>query len=620
MCKTALVTTATLALFLAGDSVALAQDKDELNHLRDQVNRLEAEVNRLRAGNEESAKRGPGKRPSTRPAPPDAAGSARSSDIDLGEISERALPIRNPARFPDAIFAPSDERHSPFDVAEFDDEAAGSPMKLDFDDDQAESSPYGIQLIQSVEPPLDFGAAPGQHIRPRRTDELGSIGLPALPEYKPNMPGRKRKVEAEFGEGLTVKTDDDYFSLTFHNLTQVDGRFFEPSGDPLHDSFIIPRQRWYVLGNISPSIRYYTVLNRGYGTLDVLDAWVDMNFGGIERDKLQIRVGRMKTPYTYEYIKISETDLIAPERSVFVGNMAPNREIGIMAHGQLLDKKLEYALGLFNGPRRSFEDFNDGKDLFTFINTKPFLESESDLFQQVNLSGSWNWGNEHNPAQPFALRTANDQSTSPAAGNVSPTFFRFGDKVFEDGTRMQWSGDLAWYYKNLGLLAGYQGGFQEYAITSGFLPTVQQLRVGQQEFAGVIGGNRTRVPMTGYSVALFWFVTGEEITRRVDLLQPRKEYASSAFLEGNIGAVELFSRFAFMSLGGDVFTAGLANPAISSNRANVLDNGVNWYLNHYVKLTFDWQYSAYGNPVLLTPAGRNTSFNNLFWVRTQVFF
>ena len=126
--------------------------------------------------------------------------------------------------------------------------------------------------------------------------------------------------------------------------------------------------------------------------------------------------------------------------------------------------------------------------------------------------------------------------------------------------------------------------------------------------------------MTGYSVAAFWFVTGEEITRRVDLLQPRNEYASSAFLEGNIGAIELFSRFAFMSLGGDVFTAGLANPAISSNRANVLDNGVNWYLNHYVKLTFDWQYSAYGNPVLLTAAGRNTSFNNLFWVRTQVFF
>ena len=494
-----------------------------------------------------------------------------------------------------------------------------------FDDDPAPlSNPYdAIQLIQQLDEdrsPSAFGAVPGQHLRPRRTNELGSIGLPALPEYKPNMPALKRKVEAEFGDGLTVKTDDDYFSLTFHNLTQVDGRFFDPSGDPLHDNFIIPRQRWYVIGNISPNVRYYTVINRGYGTLDVLDAWVDLNFGGIDRDKLEIRVGRMKTPYTYEYIKISETDLIAPERSVFVGNLAPNREIGVMAHGRLLNQRLEYAVGLFNGPRRSFEGFNNGKDLFTFINSKPFLDGDSELLKQLNVGGSWNWGNEHNPAQPFDLRTANDQSTSPAAGNVSPTFFRLADNVFEDGTRMQWSGDVAWYYKSMGILAGYQGGFQDYALTIGVLPSVQQLRLGQQEFAGVIGGNRTRVPMSGYSIAAFYFLTGEEITRRVDLLEPRKQFASSALSEGNIGAIELFSRYAFMSLGGDVFTAGLADPTISSNRATVIDNGVNWYLNHYVKLTFDWQYSAYGSPVLLTPAGRNTSFNNLFWLRTQVFF
>ena len=113
-----------------------------------------------------------------------------------------------------------------------------------------------------------------------------------------------------------VRTDDDYFSLTFHNLTQVDGRLFNPVGDPLHDNFSIPRQRWYVLGNISPYVRYYTVINRGFSSIDVLDAWTDWSVGDIDRDMLQIRVGRMKTPYTYEYMKVAENDLIAAERSV----------------------------------------------------------------------------------------------------------------------------------------------------------------------------------------------------------------------------------------------------------------------------------------------------------------
>ena len=486
------------------------------------------------------------------------------------------------------------------------------------DEDSLFDSPISLLQAEDEPPPSELGAVPGQHIRPRRSDELGSIGFPEQRPYKPDMPHKKRKLEAEFAEGLTVRTDDDYFSLTFHNLTQVDGRAFKPTGDPLHDNFNIPRQRWYILGNISPYVRYYTVINRGFGALDVLDAWTDWAIGDIDRDKLQVRVGRMKTPYTYEYIKIAENDLIAAERSVFVGNLAPNREIGVMAHGQIYKKRLEYALGLFNGPRRSFQDFNSGKDLFTFINTKPFLEGDVDYLKQLNLGASWNWGNERQPLEPAFLTTANDQSPSGFAQNASPTFLAFKKDVFENGTRMQWSGDVAYYYKSLGVLAGYQGGFQDYSIQTGTLPGTSVLPQASTAFAGVVGTKAVRVPMSGYSVALFYFLTGEEITRRRELLEPRKEYIASKFLEGNIGSVEMFSRFAYIDLGSQVFTGGLADPSVWSARANVLDNGVNWYPNHYTKLTFDWQYSAYGTPVFLSP-GHLTSYTNLFWIRLQVF-
>ncbi|HEY3966044.1 MAG TPA: porin [Planctomycetaceae bacterium] len=499
--------------------------------------------------------------------------------------------------------------------------ATATRFPFQLGDEEAPSAvPFeNMQFIQDDQPPSELGAVPGQHIRPRRTDVLGSIGFPAMRPYKPDLGHKMRKLEAEFGEGLTVKSDDDYFSLTFHNLTQVDARAFNPSGDPLHDNFTIPRQRWYVLGNVSPYVRYYTVINRGYGSLDVLDAWTDWAISDIDRDKLQVRMGRMKTPYTYEYIKISENDLIAAERSVFVGNLAPNREIGVMAHGQVVNKQIEYAVGLFNGPRRSFEDFNNGKDLFTFLNTKPFLDGDIGFLKQLNIGGSWNWGNENQPLQPAFFTTANDQSPNGTASNNSPTFFAFGKNVYEHGTRMQWSGDVAYYYKSLGLLAGYQGGFQDYSVQTGTLPGTAAFPNAATTFTGVVGTNPTRVPMNGYSIAAFYFLTGEEVTRRRELLEPRDEYIATKFWQGNIGAVEAFGRFAYIDLGKNVFTAGLADPTVWSARANVIDTGFNWYLNHYTKLTFDWQYASYGSQVFLSP-GKTTSFTNLFWFRTQVFF
>ncbi|HTI52236.1 MAG TPA: hypothetical protein VL475_14835 [Planctomycetaceae bacterium] len=577
---------------------------DALDELRSEIRRLRGEVDRLKQTRPEYRPAGQIDRLEqtgavfVRPPPPAAL-------FDEGAYEARPL-LRYRSLFEE------DSRR----ILEDD------PIDQDVPDPSNDSS---IQLIQFDEA-SEFGAIPGQRLLPRRKETFGSIAIPVLPEYKPDvreykpdMPARRRKLEADFGEGLGVRTDDDYFTLTFHNLTQVDFRGFVPSGDPLHDNFVIPRQRWYVLGNVTPFIRYYTVINRGYGTIDVLDAWADVALPAIEPEKLMLRVGRMKTPYTYEYIKIAENDLIAAERSVFVGNMAPNREIGIMAHGQLLDRKVEYALGLFNGPRRSFEDFNSGKDLFTYVSARPFLDGDTEWLRNTNIGGSWNWGNEHNPVQPFALRTANDQSTSSAAANVSPTFFYFDPNAIESGTRMQWSADLAWYYKNCGLLAGYQGGYQYYALAADPPPNVRDIRAGTQAFVGVNGTGATRVPMTGYSAAFFWFITGEEVTRRVELLEPRKEYSTSRFFEGNIGAIELFSRYAFMSLGSNVFSAGLADQSISSNRATVLDNGFNWYLTHYTKFTFEWQYAFYGNPVWLTPT-TTTGHNNLFWTRLQIFF
>ena len=416
---------------------------------------------------------------------------------------------------------------------------------------------------------------------------------------------KPRSIKTALNNGLRFTSDDDEFQLIFHDLTQVEYRSFPGLGghSVLKDGFFIPRQRYYFTGRVTKNVEFYTDLNRGYGSIDLLDAFLTFNFD----PNIQLRVGRTKTPTSYEYYQIAEGDLIAPERSLFTGNYSGNRQEGAMLLGQLFDKRAEYAVGVFNGPRRSFQDFNADKDLFAFFNFRPFQANENlSALKYFNVGGEYDFGNELNPLQPSSLRTANDQSTA-ASGAVlnilSPSFLTFNNNVNENGFRDHYSAWIAWYYKSFNLLAQYDGGLQNYSTGS--------------------NSSRVAVPLNGYFVQAYYFLTGEQISRRVDI-KPLKNFGfKNGKLQG-LGAIEVHSRFSALNLGQNVFTGGLADPNIWSANAYTVDTGLNWYLNQYTKIYFDWQYAGFGDSVFNGTAAngqtRLTRSTNLLWLRFQLFF
>jgi phosphate-selective porin OprO/OprP len=74
-------------------------------------------------------------------------------------------------------------------------------------------------------------------------------------------------------------------------------------------------------------------------------------------------------------------------------------------------------------------------------------------------------------------------------------------------------------------------------------------------------------------------------------------------------------------LGNDIFTAGLADPTNWTNNAAITDIGCNWYLNRYVRMTFDWQHAMYATPVLLNEQkDQRSKHNDLYWIRCQFWF
>ncbi len=203
------------------------------------------------------------------------------------------------------------------------------------------------------------GTAPGRTLRPPLTwfgpffFRDNDAEIDGREEYRPDMPAHEHRIGtgAFLGgpeNGLTWQSDDKYFSMTFHNLTQLDLREPFQQGDPLHGGFIIPRQRWYMEGKVGDYATFVTSINRGYASFDVLDSYADYI---VHPEWLSFRVGRMKVPSQYEYVSVDEANLIGPERSIWVQNFAGNRQLGAMAHGRLFDRRIEYYAGAFNGQR-----------------------------------------------------------------------------------------------------------------------------------------------------------------------------------------------------------------------------------------------------------------------------
>ena len=70
--------------------------------------------------------------------------------------------------------------------------------------------------------------------------------------------------------------------------------------------------------------------------------------------------------------------------------------------------------------------------------------------------------------------------------------------------------------------------------------------------------------------------------------------------------------------GNQVFAAGLADPNLWSNRVDVVDVGLNWYLNKFVKVYFDWEHAMFGQAVYASP-GVWQKTNDLFWLRLAIY-
>ena len=282
---------------------------------------------------------------------------------------------------------------------------------------------------------------------------------------KPDMPftPKLNKGYAGVGSGFVISSEDDEYQLQFHNLSQFELRQYNNQNmSPTHSTFGIPRQWLIFNGRLTKPIEYFVATNWGFTNLNLLDAFVNFHYD----DRLQVKLGRFKTPYTYEFYAEPVNGLINPERSMFFNNYGPNRDVGAMVWGQVFNKTTDYAVGVFNGVRNGNIDNNNAKDIIAYFNSRPLEKSGIDLFKYWNVGGSTSYNVYNGTARPEVFRT---NVPYPGDPNVSPQWLILNPNTQSFGSQKLWSVHSALYYKSLSLIGEWNSGYETYAKTSSLM-------------------------------------------------------------------------------------------------------------------------------------------------------
>ncbi len=461
-------------------------------------------------------------------------------------------------------------------------------------------------------PPASPGNAPAVAPGPANvntTDEPGSPipdyysfetePGPPTPRYRISNIANPRRIptKSAFGPGFQFQTDDEEFRLQIHVLSQIESRVWGQPGEAVaNDGIFFPRQRFFFNGRITRPVEYVFSVNRGLNSLDLLDAFINYH----PDSRFQVRIGRYMTPLTYDQFAIRPMWLPTPERSLFTTVLGPNRQIGAMVWGHLFDNRLDYASGIFNGSRNSFQNLSNGMDSISFLNLRPFQDSESFWFARfLNVGTSVAYGYQDQPPAPTAFRIGAVSPDAAVPGVATVPFLILQPNVIERGDRLLGSVHAAYYFRGLSLLGEWQYGFNSYATAA-------------RPYS-------VPVPVSGYYVTAAYFLTGEHIESRTMIRPRRPLIPTSKGQTRGPGAWEAVARVSELRLGGNVFTAGFADPNLWSNSATTTEVGVNWYWNEFFKIYMFWLHGEFGDPVVFRPGGYQRTAD-MFWLRFQLWF
>jgi phosphate-selective porin OprO/OprP len=264
-----------------------------------------------------------------------------------------------------------------------------------------------------------------------------AAGSLALAE-EPKKPVDPPKLTAG-AEGFALQSSNGDYRLQLRGYVQFDGRFFSSDAGLLAtDTFLLRRVRPIFAGTVGRHFDFQIMPDFGVGTTVLQDAWLDVHYS----PKLRVRVGKFKSPVGLERLQ-SATALTFVERA-YPTALVPNRDVGVMLHGDLAGGVVAYAAAVLDGAPDGGSvdlDLNDGKDVAGRLFLSPFKRGKSAL-KDLGFGIAGTTGQQTGPLPAYR-----------SGGQVSLLTIVSG--ITADGTRNRLSPQLSFYSGRFGLTAEY---------------------------------------------------------------------------------------------------------------------------------------------------------------------
>jgi phosphate-selective porin OprO/OprP len=377
-------------------------------------------------------------------------------------------------------------------------------------------------------------------------------------------------------EGFVLQSSSGDYRLQLRGYVQFDGRFFSgDTGALAVDTFVLRRVRPIFAGTVGRHFEFQIMPDFGVGTTVLQDAWLDVNYS----PKARVRVGKFKSPVGLERLQ-SATALTFVERA-YPTALVPNRDVGMMLHGDLAGGVLAYAAGVFNGAPDGGSvdlDLADGKDVAGRLFLSPFKQGQS-VLKDLGFG--------------IAGTTGKQTGALPAyrsGGQVSLLTLVQG--ITADGTRSRLSPQLSFYSGRFGLLA-------EYAWSESWVKKAST-------------GTRARFSGEAWQATATFTLTGEKASysgvRPSEAFEPGKR---------KWGALELAGRVNGIGIGTEAFQEGIVDPTKSVRKAFAWAVGLNWYLSRNIRQVVNFERTTFTGEA---QGGASRPAENAFFVRTQVSF
>jgi phosphate-selective porin OprO/OprP len=153
-----------------------------------------------------------------------------------------------------------------------------------------------------------------------------------------------------------------------------------------NDRFLLRRARINATGTFAEHFDFKIEFDLAGTLSDTTGLRAGMTDGYINwnrYDWANVKVGQFKTPFGYEQL-LSDTKLYTAERTLANDRLTMGRQLGVQVGGDVLEKRLFYASGMFNGSGVN-NNYNDN-DSFMFVERLGGIPWQGKLF---NKDGKW---------------------------------------------------------------------------------------------------------------------------------------------------------------------------------------------------------------------------------------